>query len=88
MIHWPGLLKMHWLRKRPVTCGIPRGETDPLLAGGVERNAVVKGSEGRERRRGYDLTPGGLSISPDQLDELARPGPVHVGDKGALRASP
>ena len=42
---------MHRLRERPVTCRIPRGETNPFLSGGVERNAVVMGGERRPRQQ-------------------------------------
>src|ERR1035437_8930536 len=80
------LLQMHGLGECSIAGGIPRGETDPFLAGGIEWEAVAMRGKRRQRSRGTDFAAGGLAVAPDQLHEFGGPGPIHVDDEGALRA--
>src|ERR1019366_3305818 len=79
---------MHGLGECSVAGGIPGGETDPLLAGSVERNAVAMGGEGRQRSCGQNFAVGRLAVAPDQFDEFGRPGPIDGDHEGAPGPGP
>src|SRR5271165_42790 len=79
---------MHGLSEGSVTCRIPRGETDPFLSRGIERDAVTMSGKRLQRSCGYDLAIRRLAVAPNQFDEFGGPGPVHVNGEGTVRARP
>src|SRR5215468_4593008 len=71
--------QVHRLSKRSIPRRIPNREPDPLLAINIKRNVELVRSHRRHLRKRNGLTVGTLPIPPNQLRELGRESPLHIG---------
>src|SRR6266852_4780093 len=73
----PALLQMDGLREGAVACRVPYGETNPLLAGWVERDAKAMAPEWGHVCRADDLPVCAPAVAPHQLRKLQWERPLH-----------
>src|SRR5690349_782619 len=78
------LINLHGLPHRTVTRGIPRRDSDPLLARWIERNVEAPSRHWRQLRCRNDLSAGGHAVAPNDLDEVQWKRPFNFRSKNLV----
>src|SRR5438874_12513252 len=79
-------VQMDRLDECAIAGGIPGGETDPFLPGGIDRDPEDMRAERRIAGSGDDLAIDFLAVAPDHLQKFQRISPLELRDDRTSRA--